>query len=69
MCESNVYIAEAGGETLLMEDVGWLEMNGSTIMLKDILGREKTLEGRLLYIDFVQHHIVIEPTGGGQAQA
>lgn len=63
MCESNVYIAEAGEEALLMEDVGWLQVQGDTIVLKDILGREKKLDGRLLYADFVQHRIVIEPSG------
>jgi predicted RNA-binding protein len=64
MCESNVYLAEGDDETLLMEDVGWMEVEGGTLVLKDILGREKTVEGRLLYADFVQHRIVIEPGGG-----
>ncbi len=68
MCESNVYLAEGEAETLLMEDVGWLEVDGATIVLKDILGRQKRLDGRLLYADFVQHRIVIEPSGGGRAQ-
>jgi len=63
MCESNVYLAEAGQEVLLMEDVGWMEIDGDSIVLKDILGREKRLDGRLVYADFVQHHIVIEPAG------
>jgi len=61
MCESNVYVVEDGEETLLMEDVGWLETDGRSIVLKDILGRQKTLLGRLLYADFVQHRIVLEP--------
>jgi predicted RNA-binding protein len=69
MCESNVYLAEGDDEALLMEDVGWLEIDGATILLKDITGAEKTLEGRIVYIDFVQHHIVIEPAGSGRALA
>jgi predicted RNA-binding protein len=69
MCESNVYVAQGDDEALLMEDVGWLETDGHTIVLKDILGRKKTLDGRLLYADFVQHRIVIEPADTGRALA
>jgi predicted RNA-binding protein len=49
--------------------VGWLEVEGASIVLKDILGREKKLDGRLLYADFVQHRIVIEPADTGRALA
>jgi predicted RNA-binding protein len=69
MCESNVYLVEGDEEVLLMEDVGWLEIDGATVLLKDIMGVEKTLQGRIVYIDFVRHHIVIEPAGSGQALA
>ena len=61
MCESNVYVVEGEQENLLMEDVGWLETDGETVVVKDILGRRKTFSGHLLYADFVQHRIVLEP--------
>ena len=68
MCESNVYLAAVGDvELLLMEDVGWIETDGPRVVLKDLFGTEKVVEGRLKYADLVQHRIVLEPaaTQGG----
>ena len=65
MCESNVYVAEGDQEVLLMEDAGWLEVEGDTLVVRDLLGREKRVEGRLLYADLVQHRIVVEPAASG----
>ena len=62
MCESNVYLADVGDvELLLMEDVGWIETDGPRLVLKDLSGTEKVVEGRLKYADLVQHRIVLEP--------
>ena len=62
MCESNVYLsAEGDVELLLMEDVGWIETDGPRLVLKDLAGAEKVVEGRLKYADLVQHRIVLEP--------
>jgi len=62
MCESNVYLAAEGDvELLLMEDVGWIETDGPRLVLKDLSGTEKVVEGRLKYADLVQHRIVLEP--------
>ena len=61
MCESNVYLsAEGDVELLLMEDVGWIETDGPRLVLKDLAGTEKVVEGRLRYADLVQHRIVLE---------
>ncbi|MFW6189241.1 MAG: CooT family nickel-binding protein [Planctomycetota bacterium] len=66
MCESSVFMAEGEEENLLMEDVSWLEPEDGRIVLRDIMGRERTVEGRLHYADFVQHHIVLRPAGTEQ---
>ena len=61
MCESSIYLLDDGGETLLMNDVSWLEVDGDTILIRDIMGREKTLHARLSHADFVSHHVVLAP--------
>lgn len=61
MCESNVYLAEADQETLLMEGVGWIEIEGGHIRLRDMIGREKVLNAHVKYADLVQHRVVLEP--------
>jgi len=61
MCESNVYLLEGDRETLLMENVGWMEMDGPRVLLKDMLGAQKVVHGRVSYADFVGHRIVLEP--------
>jgi predicted RNA-binding protein len=61
MCESDVYAVVDGGETLLMENVSWMEFDGDTILMRDTDGRERTVRGRLKCADLVQHRLVIEP--------
>ena len=63
MCESDIYVTEDGGETLLMENVSWMEFDGDTIFMRDIDGAERTVHGRLRCADLVQHRLVIEPAG------
>lgn len=65
MCESNVYLAGEGGEggeTLLMENVGWMEIDGDAIRMKDIDGVERTVRARIKYADLVQHKVVLQPS-------
>ena len=63
MCESSVFLADAEDETLVMENVGWIEFEGGAIRLRDTDGREKTVDARVKYADLVQHRIVLEPAG------
>ena len=60
MCESNVYVTDDGGETLLMENVSWMEFDGDAIHMRDIDGAERTVHGRLKCADLVQHRLVLE---------
>jgi predicted RNA-binding protein len=63
MCESNVYLAKADDETLVMESVGWIEFEDGRIVLRDMIGREQVLDARVKYADLVRHRIVLEPAG------
>ena len=61
MCQSNVYFRKGAEEALLMEDVAWIEVQGSHVRLQDIMGKEKTLHARFSKANLVDHHILLEP--------
>ena len=59
MCESNAYVEKNGKETMLLENVGRLTVDGDDLVLEDILGDEVRITGTIKEIDFVAHKIVI----------
>lgn len=59
MCESNVYVRDAEGERLVMEDAVMLENLGGKVRVKNILGEEVELDGDVEEITFLEHRIVI----------
>ena len=61
MCESNAYMREQKGETLLMKDVARLEPAGAgKWRMETILGDEIVVEGKIVTIDFEDHKILLE---------
>ena len=64
MCQSNVYVRKGDKEALLMEDVATIEVEGSHVHLKDIVGNEKSLHARLAMANLVDHAILLEPVSG-----
>jgi len=59
LCESNVYVRDDSGDTLVMEDAVLVENEGGRVKVTDILGDEKEIEGHLEEITFLEHRIVI----------
>jgi len=60
MCESNAYFVEQESEELLMKDVSKLTPTpDGKVRLETILGDEKTVEGKIIEIDFEGHKILI----------
>ncbi len=56
MCEINVYmLEEEGKEELLMEDVANIVPEGDAVVLTDILGQQKVVDGRVLEIRLLDH--------------
>ncbi len=50
MCLSKVYSVQ-DPDTVIMEYVSRIEVNGEKITLTDVMGEEKTLEGKLVSAD------------------
>jgi predicted RNA-binding protein len=59
LCESNVYIRDDSGDTLVMEDAVLVENEDGRVKVTDILGDEKEFDGQLEEITFLEHRIVI----------
>jgi predicted RNA-binding protein len=59
LCESNVYLRDAEGDKLVMEDAVLLKNKDGKIWIADLLGEEKELEGTVEEITFLEHKIII----------
>lgn len=57
MCESTVYSTD---NSMIMEDVLNIKIQGDNIYLTDILGIKKELSGVIVEIDLDKHGIYIE---------
>lgn len=60
MCMSKVVLRTEGGDEEVMDEVVCLELLGEEIKLKDLLGREKILKGRLQEVDLLRHRIIVQ---------
>ncbi|GAB6097335.1 CooT family nickel-binding protein [Desulfatiferula olefinivorans] len=61
MCEANAYVIKDGKESLLMESVDLLEPVGHTgYRLTSIFGDQKTVTGRIRYMNLVNHKMVFD---------
>ncbi|MCS7116614.1 MAG: CooT family nickel-binding protein [Nitrososphaerota archaeon] len=59
MCESNVYLVGKDKEPF-MRDVVFIDVEGNQIRLRDIMGLERVVQGRIIKIDFVNHSLFIK---------
>lgn len=61
MCESSAYlISDSGQEELVMESVGYVRLDGDTVILRSIFGEELTVDARLHEMNLTGHRIVLE---------
>lgn len=60
MCEAKAYIEKENGLELFMEDVVSITPEGTSLLLKDILGHSKTIEGKIVEIGLLDHKIILQ---------
>ncbi len=59
MCEANAYIRKDGKDILFMESVDIIEpMEEKEYLLTSIFGEQKTIIGRILFMNLVNHKMV-----------
>lgn len=61
MCEANAYVMQNGKEDLFIESVDELTpLSDNEFHLVNIFGEQKTIKGKLLFMNLVDHKIVFE---------
>jgi len=60
MCESKVITIKDGTEVIIMEDVIRVEVKNDKIKFYDLLGESKEIKGRIIFMDLIEHKIVVE---------
>jgi predicted RNA-binding protein len=60
MCETNAYLKGEGSEELFLESLARVEVDGDMLYLTSIFGDKKTVNGRILEINFQGGKIIIE---------
>jgi predicted RNA-binding protein len=62
MCEASAYLKIDGKEEVFMESVDLLEpVDDNTYRLTSIFGEQKTMKGKIVYMNLVNHRMVFEP--------
>jgi predicted RNA-binding protein len=61
MCESKVYVEQAGKRELVLEDVASVVRQGDEWVLTSIFGEKKTLRGTLEQMRLLDHEIIFRP--------
>ncbi len=55
MCLATVY--KEGDNTVLMRNAARIEVDGDFVTIKDILGDETRIQGRILYVDLANSEV------------
>lgn len=63
MCESHAYLLEGDDQKLVMEDVVNVREEDGKVVLSNIIGEESTLDAEIAAITFLDHRILLKPTG------
>lgn len=61
MCDLNAYIRSGEAEELFFENVDSMQLDGNTILLKNLFGEQKTIEGVIREVSLRRHRVLIEP--------
>ncbi len=62
MCEASAYEMIDGREVLYMESVDLLEpIEDDVYRLTSIFGEQKTIKGKIVFMNLVNHKMVFEP--------
>lgn len=59
MCLSKVYLKTNSGLELVMEDTANVQVEGNTVILKDLFGRTSNVEATIQQIDLVSHKVIL----------
>ena len=61
MCLSNVYKDEVRDENLLARNIADIKVEGSKIILTDLMGIRKELDASIKKVDLMDNYVVLTP--------
>ena len=64
MCLSNVYKDEVKDENLLARNIADIKVEGSKIILTDLMGIRKELDATIKIVDLMDNYVVLTPGTG-----
>ncbi len=64
MCEANVYLLRDGRESLVMEGVFICKPEAGRVLLENIFGEQKLVEGELDQVSLMEHKIILRSCSG-----
>jgi predicted RNA-binding protein len=65
MCESTVYLIEGGEKVTVMEEAAKVTVSGTSVVVANLSGERKTLEGvEFSEADLMRHEIILRPRKG-----
>ncbi|MFX0203283.1 MAG: CooT family nickel-binding protein [Candidatus Hodarchaeota archaeon] len=59
MCLSKVYLKINSGLELVLEDTANIQVEGNTVILKDLFGKTSMIEATIQQIDLVSHKVIL----------
>ena len=59
MCLSKVYLKTNSGLELVMEDTTTVQVDGKTVIMKDLFGRAAKVEAKIQLIDLVANKVIL----------
>ena len=63
MCEANAYLCKDGEEDLIMKSVDVIApQDEGRFLLKSIFGEQQIIQGKIKYMNLVNHKIIFEKT-------
>ncbi len=60
MCLASAYFHNENGQ-LILKDIAHLKFNGDNVELETLFGEGKSVQGKLVEVDFFSSKIILEP--------
>lgn len=60
MCEANVFLIANGSEQEIMKEVLSLEIDGTRVVMGDLLGNQQDVQAKVKSINFINHKVILE---------
>jgi predicted RNA-binding protein len=60
MCMATAYLKRRSGKEVLLEDVAYVHQEGTSLLLKPLLGGQKQIKATIKEIDFLNSTLLLE---------